>query len=46
MTLPLCRGFSSPGNAGISEEMKEAGRPDEVRRNEEGSSTCGLQILV
>lgn len=28
--------FSSPGNSGISEEMKEAGSPEEVRRSEEG----------
>lgn len=32
----VCRGFSSPGNSGISEEMKEVGAPDVVQRNQEG----------
>lgn len=36
----LCSGFSSPGNSGISEPMKNAGRDKEVAWNEE----CALGV--
>lgn len=31
------RGFSSPGNTGTSQEMKEVGSPEDVRMNAEGA---------
>lgn len=39
---PEALGFSSPGNSGTSEEMKEVGRPHEVRDNEEAMQRHGF----